>query len=418
MQQLDMTEAGRLAFDAWRQFDGNKTHAAESLGWGRSTFRHRLNLYFEKQMADEIGIEIPEGYRVNSRSVKLREDGTIAHQFVKLGKAPDEEQFEIPDGHVVKGVSAFVDQDGRVMGKWVKTREGERTVEQLAEAMEIAAASYQGAAAPIQLCAEAVERTDPDLLNVHLLPDLHVGMSARITMNGTEWNRKVAELTYKRLFRLLTERAPFAQTGVLLFGGDTTHYDDPLKATRGHGNALSGPADGTYPEVLSTAQQLAVYHVEIALQKYEKVVVVVLEGNHDPDSAVAIRHFLAAWFRLDPRVEIDTSDSIFWFYEHGVNMFGATHGHKAKISQMPGIMAADEPEMWGRTKHRFAFGFHVHHKTKSTGREGGATFETFETPVPLDLWHYEEGYRSSRSLCVRTYHHKYGMSGEATEMLI
>lgn len=408
----------RLAYEAWLLNGGNKSHAAESLGWGRSTYRHRLKVFMERKMADECGIDVPEGYRINSRSVKLNKDGTIGHQFIKIGTAPSDEQFEVPEGHTVKGVSAFVDADGRVMGQWIKTREDGRSVEALAESMRQAASAYEGLAAPILIHPEIAQRSDPKLLNVHLLPDLHYGLSARVRMAGSEWNREIADKTYRKLFRLLTERAPFAGTGVLLFGGDTVHYDDPMKVTRGHGNRLSGPADGTYAEVLGGMQLLAVHHVELALMKYGKVIVRVLPGNHDPDSSIAIAHFLSAWFRNDPRVEIDTDDSIYWFYEHGICMFGATHGHAAKINQMPGIMAADEPEMWGRTSFRIAYGFHVHHKTKSTGREGGANFETFETPVPIDQWHFDEGYRSNRSLCVRTYHSEGGMCGEATEMLV
>ena len=262
----------------------------------------------------------------------------------------------------------------------------------------------------------AVDNLDPDLLNFHPLPDLHIGLHASKVRAQMDWTLAGSIQIYKRLFRSLMERVPPAQTGVILGGGDLLHFDDPTKKTRGHGNSLDGAED--YSTVLAEAEMLLVYHVELALQKYQKVIVRILEGNHDPDSAVAIAHFLKAWFRNDPRVEVDCDPSVFWFFEFGNVMLAATHGHEAKIDKMPGIMAADRAAIWGRTLFRYAHGFHIHHLTKSAGEEGGARWITHETPVARDDYHQRKDYRSGRCLLVDTYHREHGWKGNAVETLV
>ncbi len=394
----------------------NQSAAARSLGLDRGTFRNRLNRYFLRNLGGEVPVSVEPPMEIRERSETRNASGDLLCQSVKLARASSDEPFEVPAGHRVKGVSALLDADGNTRAAWVKTAEGERSHESIAEAARIAAERYAGPAAPIPPSPSIRAAADPALLNLHPLPDLHIGLKASPPRAQIEWNLRTAIETYRRLFRLLIERSPAAGTGIILGGGDLLHFDDPTLRTRQSFNQLDG--SDPYAEVLSEAEMLMVYQVELALQKYPKVIVRVLEGNHDPDSAIAVAHFLKAWFRLEPRVEVDVDPSVFWFYRHGVVMLAATHGHEAKINQMPGIMAADRSEMWGKTKVRYAHGFHIHHATKSSGEEGGARWETHETPVPRDAYHQGRHYRSNRSLCTITYHAKRGETGRSIETLL
>jgi len=98
-------------------------------------------------------------------------------------------------------------------------------------------------------------------------------------------------------------------------------------------------------------------------------------------------------------------------------MLGATHGHETKIKDLPGVMAADRGEMWGRTKARYAHGFHIHHTTTG-GETGGASYETHETPSPRDEWHQGNPFRARRALPLVTYHKDHGEVARTTETLI
>ena len=411
----------RLCIQAKQMYDQvglpDEAKAAAALGVSRRTFSNRLLKYYLRDLGANLpnGVVKP-GFEIKKHTQALDADGKIISQHIQTGRAASDEEFAIPDGHRVKGESALVDGNGNVLQKWVKTVEGERSDEIIHEAARRAAETYAGPAAPIRLDPYAKANTDPKLLNLHLLPDLHIGLHSSALNAQMNWTLQTAVDTYRRLTRLLIERSPPAHTGVILGGGDLLHADDPMQATRGSGNRLD--VAEPYDVVLAAAENLMVYKVELALQKYQEVVVRILKGNHDPDSAVAVAHYLAAWFRNEPRVTIDLDPSLFWYFEWGVTMLGATHGHETKIKQMPGVMASDRAEMWGRTKVRYAHGFHIHHNSAGAGEEGGASWQTHEAPTPRDEWHQGNPYRSRRAMPLISYHKDHGEVGSTRETLV
>lgn len=418
MSERILTDFDRQCVAAYEAYvaAGNIETAYRNSGVPRHTFSNRLLQYFLRDLGGDLPIDIPPGFQVSRRSVTTDRNGDLVSQSIQTKIATSDEPFEVPDGHRVKGESALVDAQGRVVQRWVKTTEGERSVEQIAEAARLAAERYVRPAPLVALPENLVGRLDPKLLNVHLLPDLHIGMNAHFKHAQMDWNLDTAIRTYRKLMRLLVERSPMAEEAIILGGGDLLHFDDPTKMTRRSGALLDG--DQPYSEVLAATENLTVYQVELALQKHKRVRVRILPGNHDPDSAIAIAHYLKAWFRNEPRVEIDDDPGLFWFHQFGEVMFGATHGHATKIHEMPGIMAADRHTMWGNTKLRYAFGFHIHHKTKSTDEAKGACWETFETPCPRDEYHQSHPYRAGRSLPVITYHANKGETGRTLESIV
>lgn len=400
------------AFDAYTEA-GNERAAARALGLNRTTMTNRLLRYFLRGLDGKLPMRPLPGHVVKSISQQFDADGQLVNQFIKTGAMSSEDLFEVPDGHRVKGESALVDAEGNVIQKWIKTAEGERSLEVIEEAARIAAERYAGPAVPLARPSRVA--LDDDLLNLFVLPDLHIGAHLNMSTAEMNWDLPTAISTYKRLFADLVARAPKAHTAVILGGGDLLHADDDTRMTRRSGNLLE--VAEPYAVVLAEAELLLVYKAELALQTHEKVIIRVLAGNHDPDSAVAISHFLKAWFRNEPRVEVDIDPSLFWFYEFGDVMLGATHGHETKINQMPGIMAADRAPVWGRTVLRYAHGFHIHHATRSSGEEAGASWETHETPVPRDTYHQGKNYRSRRSLPVITYDRNFGEVGRTLARL-
>jgi hypothetical protein len=394
----------------------HQSNTAITLGVARTTVINRIKKYHARDLGQQLPGRVLPGQEVKSHTRQFNKDGDLSGQTIQTVAASSDEPFEVPNGHRIKGVSALMDADGIVKAQWLKTTEGERSDQVIADAAKHAAETYAKPAAPMLMDPFARDHMDPKLVNLHLLPDLHIGLhSSRLTAQ-MDWSLDKAITTYSRLFRLLAERSPFARKGVVLGGGDLLHADDPMQATRGSGNRLD--VAEPYDVVLGETEKLMVHQCELALQKYEEVEVRLLKGNHDPDSAVAIAHFLAAWFRDEPRIWIDLDPSLFWFYQHGICMLAATHGHETKINQMPGVMAADRRAMWGATEVAYAHGFHIHHATKGSGEEGGATWETHQAPTPRDDWHQGKPFRSRRSLPVVTYHEAHGEVGRTMETLI
>lgn len=391
---------------------GSIRQAAIHLGVGRSTVRHRLKRYAERNLGGDAPVNVPVGHEIKSRTETFDADGNKTGATYKVGKEAGD-VFQPPEGHDVTGVSAFTDAEGRITHQWVKTKQAAVAKDDILEGIKLAVEELSSgverpAIAPPQSCAQ-------NLLNLHPLPDLHLGLYAWGRQTGTAWDLKTALSTYRDYMARLIGRSPNAKVGVILGGGDLLHADDETKQTRRSGNILD--VDTRYPKVLSEACMLLVYQIDLAKSKYEKVVVRILPGNHDEDSAVAVTWFLSAWYREDNQVEVDTDPSEFWFYQFGEVMLSGNHGHNTKIKDMPGIMAARRKEMWGTTTFRYAHGFHIHHKHQGADEAGGVAWETHQSPAAQDGYHDSHGYVSGRSLCTITYDAERGETGRSTESI-
>lgn len=383
----------RATVAAYEAAGRNQTHAAASLGLARETVQSRLKRAAERGLMGPV--EALPGYALKSVATKGA-DGSWVKQAKEPGPA-----FEVPAGHTVKGVSALVDAEGRVLNQWVKTRE-EPTPVDWAEALKTAFADFEPAAKPVRCPAV----TDTDLLNLIPCNDWHVNMLAWGREVGVNWDLEIAERVIGSGIEDAIERSPRAGLAIVLGGGDLTHADNNENRTAKSGNALD--VDGRHRKGLEVATRLMVRTVDAALRRNRRVIVRILPGNHDEHTSAAVSYFLLAWYRNEPRVDVDCDASLFFWHRFGQVMIGATHGHTVKLANMPSIMAHRRAEDWGATKFRYVHGFHVHHSSKIATEGNGCICESHQAPIPQDAWHYGAGFLSGRSLQTITYHARLG----------
>lgn len=372
-----------------RQRHPDNLSAAKELDIADSTVGRHMRLAAERGL---LGTRpVMDGYSIKSVASKDA-DGAWVRQVKEHG-----DPFVMPDGHVLKGVSALVDGEDRTIQAWYKTAV-ERSPVDLAEALKTAFADYEPYAAPAPPPAYCDER----LVNLVPCNDWHVGMFAWERETDTNWDLKIAEREIGGGIEDAIARSPRAATAIVLGGGDLTHADNHNNETEKSRNKLD--VDGRHTKVTEVAGRLMARTVDAALRHNDRVIVRNLKGNHDKETAPAIAWFLSAWYRNEPRVFVDLDQSLFFYHEHGLVMLAATHGHEVKLKDMPQVMASRRPEMWGRTKYRYAHGFHVHHKSGFVTEGGGVVVESHQAPVPQDAWHYGAGFISGRSLQTITYH--------------
>src|SRR5579883_900657 len=390
------------AVTAYEAYGRSIRQAAQSLGLARSTFRERLIRAAERGLCGYDPI-LP-GFRISQ--ITSTPKGDFIQQKPERGP-----EFDMPSGQALKGVSALVYPDGRIIQQWIKTREDSSAIDWI-ETLKSAFADYEGKAPAI----EPPKSVDEDYLNLIPCNDWHINLLTWGREVGENWDLKIAERVIGESIETAIARTRSAGTAVVLGGGDLMHNDDNTNKTARSGNLLD--ADGRHQKGIEVAQRLKVRTIEAALRHNREVIVRILKGNHDEQSSVAIAHFLFAWFHNEPRVTVDMDASLYWFKEFGSVMLAATHGHTVKISEMPSIMAHRRAEMWGRTKFRYAHGFHVHHKSKLATEGEGVICETHQAPVPQDSWHHGAGYLSGRSVQTITYHRLFGEVGRAREAII
>ena len=318
------------------------------------------------------------------------------------GYSPDHDMSKVvPDGFKVKGVSTYYDKDGKTRGQWVKSSADAERREQLVKEM------YQAMASDIPKMDEIAEpkhSASADLLNVIPMGDPHFGLYAWAEESGDDFDTDIARaLTLGAVDRLM-DSAPDAETCIILPLGDVFHANDQSNVTPGHKHQLD--VDTRFVKVLGIGIQTYRHAIIRALEKHPKVVVRFVSGNHDPQAVWALAFTVHAFFENNPRVTVDLSPSKFWYYEHGKVLIGSTHGDTVKHENLLGVMAADQAEAWGRTKHRYWYTGHVHHK--SVKELAGVICESFRTLAAKDAYASGHGYRAGRDMVCITQHRLHG----------
>ncbi|ASJ59003.1 hypothetical protein SMB554_07230 [Sinorhizobium meliloti] len=376
----------------------NQQKTADALGLARSTVQNRLTQAARKGLLPPAVPTMP-GFEVTRLQTGPR--GTTIEQRPEKG-----EVFEIPEGHRIKGVSAFIDPDGRLRGQWVKTREGEPSPERTAEIIQAAFEKFEPKAPNVL----PPRDSDSDRLTTYIFCDWHVGLFAYgKETGGPDWDLSIARQTLSAAVKETVETSPPSGRAIILGLGDLLHADNGRNQTERSGNVLD--VDTRYSKCLETVCDLMAESSELIASKHNHVEAVFKPGNHDENSTVGIRQALRMYWRQNERVTVDTSPDAFYWRRFGVNLIGGTHGDKAKIPDLPMIMANRRKEDWGATTTRHIHTGHIHHDTL---REiGGVHVYSHRAPVAQDAYHAWHGYLSGRSMKSYTYHVDKGARGHS-----
>jgi hypothetical protein len=307
----------------------------------------------------------------------------------------------VPDGFLVKGVSTYYDKEGKASGQWVKSAaDHDRMREIMEAAVRVMSEDVRGLAPMGAKPAHALS----DILAVYPFGDPHVGLYTWARECGEDFDLAIGKrLTLAAVDRLV-ESTPAAETAILLLLGDVFHMNDQTNATPGHKHQLD--VDSRYVKVLEVGIATYRHAVIRALEKHQNVVVKMIPGNHDPQAIWALAFTISAYFASEPRVEVDLCPSKFWFYKFGKVLLGSTHGDTCKHEQLPGIMAADRPEDWGTTKHRYWYTGHVH--SQNIKEFPGVVCESFRTLAAKDSYAAGYGYRAGRDMLAIIHHKEHG----------
>lgn len=384
-------ELAQQTVEAYRANDGNAAAAARSLNWPVNTFKDRLKIAAKRGMLGPV--QTLPGFAIRSISTKEGDS------WVRQAQEPGEE-FAVPDGHIVKGVSALLDADGRTVQQWVKTREGNAPL--LTDAIKAAFEAYEPA--PL---VPAPEYTNGDLLTVYPIADLHLGMFSWAKETGADYDLKIAAELLRSSMNSLVARSANSKDAIVLDLGDYFHSDNSRNQTARSGNALD--VDTRYAKVIQLGFELVIQCIELALQKHDFVEYRKTPGNHDDETSLMLAVAVAAHFRTNDRVLVDTSPSRFYMRQHGACMIAATHGDMLKMGDMAGFVAANWPEAWGKTRFRYGYTGHIHNeKTLAVNTLRGLRAESFNTLAAKDAWHAGEGYQSPRNMVSITLHKERG----------
>ena len=242
--------------------------------------------------------------------------------------------------------------------------------------------------------------------------DHHYGMLAWDKEAGEDYDLNIADRLLKGAINHLIAQAPRCKLCVIEGLGDFEHYDSFKPITPTSANILD--SDTRYPKMATVALDAWIIMIMVALQHFKEVLIIIVAGNHDPVGQTWLRISLAAIFRDNPRVKVESSPSDFQYWEFGKCLIGCYHGHVVKMQDLPQIMAQDRPQAWGRTEYRYWRTGHIHHKrtqriwTPAGGDYGKTMVESFRVLPPTDAWAHNRGYRALRDMQMILLHQEFG----------
>jgi hypothetical protein len=347
---------------------------------------------------------IPDDFDVRGVSTNVDANGVTKEQWIDarpLGESYETIQPAMPARHLLKGVSTLVDERGNVRAQWIKTRlDEEERLAALADAVQEIARPFAGAAIPLAspIC------TRDDLLAVYPMGDPHLGMLSWGRETGADFDLPIAERQLVGAVDHLVDLMPPAHRALIINLGDFFHTDSQANETARSHHQLD--VDSRWAKILAVGIRTMKRTIERALTKHDEVTVICEIGNHDDHSAVMLALCLEQYYAREPRVRIDTSPAKFHWYRFDKNLIGTTHG-LVKMTALAEIMAADRPEDWGETEHRYWYTGHVHHDRAIESR-GGVLIESVRTLAARDSYAAGSGFRSGQDMKADVIHRIYG----------
>jgi hypothetical protein len=317
------------------------------------------------------------------------------------GWAPDYDlTHPVPDPLVMRGASILYGADGGIKLQWVKSQLDNVKWEQVKRAI-LAAFAVE---LPKEPATPAPEITAPHLATVYTLTDSHVGMLAWGRETGADWDLKIAQRVLTGCFDHMIEAAPPADVGIVSQLGDFLHQDGLAAVTPTSGHNLD--SDGRFEKIIEVAVAVLRYVVKRALEKHRTVVLLIAEGNHDMVSSIWLRKLFNVVYENEPRVTVIDSALPYYVHQHGKTMLGFHHGHLKKNNELPLLMAAQFPEVWGATKHRYVHVGHRHHT--EIKEHSGITVTQHPTLASRDAYAARGGWIAERQVTAITYHDIHG----------
>jgi hypothetical protein len=223
--------------------------------------------------------------------------------------------------------------------------------------------------------------------------DVHIGKLCS-ALETEEYNSSIAVQRIREgVEGILKKSNGFNIDKIVFIGGnDILHIDTPKRTTT---SATPQDTDGMWYENFLDAKKIYVEVLEMLLGVAD-VHFVYNPSNHDYMSGFMLADVIKTHFRRSKNITFDTSIKHRKYTLYGSNLIGSTHGDGAKNQDLPLLMATEEPELWSKSKYRYVYTHHVHHKTSKDYI--GVTVESLRSPSGTDSWHDRNGYTSKKAI--------------------
>jgi len=323
---------------------------------------------------------------------------SVKNKAAAQGYSPSHDMTRtVPDAFMVKGVSTYYNEDGNPVGQWVKSvADKEAQFQMMIERIELACDGIT----PWKPVKEP-KQVEQDLLSLLVITDFHLGSYCWGQETSEDYDTNMARDLFLSSIKEMIDSTPKSKIGMLCNLGDFLHWDGLEQLTPSGKNLLEG--DSRYSRIVDIAMTVMNEAVRMMLEKYEQVVFVCAEGNHDIAGSIWLRKFIRKMYANEPRLQVIDNDFPYYAYRHGEIMLCFHHGHKAKMGNLPKVFSS-EPRFrqdWGRSKVAYIHSGHYH--SERVLEDAGAITEQHPTLASRDSYATRLGLMSQRGAKVITY---------------
>ena len=301
----------------------------------------------------------------------------------------------------ITGKSTLRDGNGKTIIEWTKTNIKEE--EKLRVLKEVIKTLKEDITPTIPIDKPKLFKGNK-LCNQYTLTDFHFGMMSWAAETGGNWDMKIAEDTLTNFFKISIKQSPDANEAIFAQIGDFLHWDGLDAVTPAHRNILD--ADTRFAKLVRVVIKVIRRVIKMLLEKYQKVTLIMAEGNHDPASSVWLREMLASFYENESRLIIDTNPDPYYCIVWGENCLFYHHGHKRNVANIDTVFVSKFKKEYGSAKYVYA---HLGHKHHDQVRETNLMLvEQHRTLASKDAHASRGGWGSDRDSKVITYHKNYG----------
>lgn len=308
---------------------------------------------------------------------------------------------------VMEGETACFNGSGEKVLSWIRGKKDQSTFPQ-----DFVDALCERVRGRVKVPKRPERKSDTDqLLYEVVVADPHIGMYATKSetrgddYDNKEASRRVLEGAHEVLERERDKRPHVVNLTLL---GDTLHADGRIPTTERSGNILD--TDTRYEKIVDRVCDIATEGVAMCSQYGAEVRVVVVPGNHDPNSSVWLKQVLKAAYNNCDHVTVDDSQSPRKSLTWGENLLVWAHGDQVKRNMWASVIPTEFRKEWGKTRYHHLKLGHIHHQKKipplTIDEQSGLLIEYLPAVCPSDAWHVGAGYLGAQKGILGYLYHK------------
>ena len=239
-------------------------------------------------------------------------------------------------------------------------------------------------------------KRDAHLMAEVNIADLHFSKLCWHGDTPENFDHKIARETYYRIIAEIADelRGKSLEYITFVWANDFFNSDTIDKATTG---GTPQDTDVRWQKMFNIGCEMLVGGLD-TLAQIAPVKTFYTPSNHDEVNGYHALQYLAAWFRRDANVEINTDAFPRKYQLYGNTLLGYCHGStenangtKDKASRLASLMPIEAAQLWGQATYREMHAAHLHSE-QMIQEINGVIVRRTSSPTAYDTWHTVSGF--------------------------